>query len=81
MVKTKGKVNACEGYKIVQDSFLPLLVHSVRGFAAWTVLLSFTTKTKAPSPRLSLDKTRPRGIMKIQKGAVDLTVGPYTFND
>ena len=25
---------------------------------------------------LWLDKARPRGIMKIQKGAVDLTVGP-----
>ena len=25
---------------------------------------------------LPLDKTSPRGIMKIQKGAVDLTVGP-----
>ena len=25
---------------------------------------------------LPLDKTLPRGIMKIQKGAVDLTVGP-----
>ena len=25
---------------------------------------------------LLLDKTSPRGIMKIQKGAVDLTVGP-----
>ena len=27
-----------------------------------------------------LDKTHPRGIMKIQKGAVDLTVGPYSDN-
>ena len=28
----------------------------------------------------TLDKTRPRGIMKIQKGAVVLTVGPTRYN-
>jgi len=29
---------------------------------------------------LWLDKTLPRGIMKVQKGAVDLTVGPIRSN-
>ncbi len=40
-------------------------------------LLHFSTAKNAGA--LSLDKTLPRDIMKIQKGAVDLTVGPKTF--
>ena len=50
----------------------------------WRSRCDTITPIKRPRRRgnaFPLDKASPRGIMKIQKGAVDLTVGPNDWSN
>ena len=71
------------GHKCLDSLFLEIIQSVPQGTTAsklkeldHCVSLSRFHLCGIPEKTLLLDKPRPRGIMKIQKGAVDLTVGP-----